>query len=157
MLTEQHVVLEQEAMPGVGIEDELSVGQALRQHKRVHGRDDEVVAPARDQHRLRNFAQARVGRVLALIPAGQGRALHLDPRAGEKRIALAFPCLESFPVGHSGRLTRWTRLKEEPERSVPGCRPRHRVQNRRIEVLGALAFAWTGPRQDEATHPLGVL
>ena len=35
------------AKPRVGIEDELGVGQALLQADRVHGRDDEVVAPAR--------------------------------------------------------------------------------------------------------------
>jgi len=55
-------------MPRVGIEDELGVGQALRQAYRVHGRDDQVMAPSSYQDRVHNFSQPRVGCVLALIP-----------------------------------------------------------------------------------------
>ena len=57
MLAEQRVVLEEEAVSGIGIEDELGVGQALRQAYRVHGRDDEIMAPSRHQHRVQQFAQ----------------------------------------------------------------------------------------------------
>jgi hypothetical protein len=81
VLAEQRVVLEQEPVSGVWIEDELGVGQAPRQDKRVHSRDDQVMAAARDQDRVRNFAQTRVGRVLVAIPAGQGCALRLYPRS----------------------------------------------------------------------------
>ena len=55
MLAEQRVVLEQEPVPRIRIEDELGVGQALRQAYRVHGRDDEVMIPARYQHWVRQF------------------------------------------------------------------------------------------------------
>src|SRR5690348_12123668 len=41
VLAEQRVVLEQEPVSGVWIENELGVGQPLRQDKRVHGRDDQ--------------------------------------------------------------------------------------------------------------------
>ena len=119
MLAEQRVVLEQEPVSGVWIEDELGVGQALRQDKRVHGRDDQVMAPACDQDRVRNCAHMRVGRAC--------------------------------------RPTRFGRFKEELEQSVPGWGQRRRVKNRRIEILGALAFARTRPRQDEATNKLGVV
>jgi hypothetical protein len=47
------MVLEQEPVSGIRIEDELGVGQALRQAYRVHGRDDEVMVPAGDQDRVR--------------------------------------------------------------------------------------------------------
>jgi hypothetical protein len=70
VLAEQRVVLEEEAVPGIGIEDELGVGQVLRQAYGVHGRDDHVMAPARHQHRVPQFTQTRVGGVLALIEAG---------------------------------------------------------------------------------------
>jgi hypothetical protein len=40
------VVLEQEPVSGIRIDDELGVGQPLRQDNCVHGRDDEVMAPA---------------------------------------------------------------------------------------------------------------
>ena len=70
MLPEQRVVLEQEPVPGIRIDGEKSVGQPLRQDKSVHGRDDEVMAPARDEDRLRNFSQMRVCRVLVAIPPG---------------------------------------------------------------------------------------
>ena len=79
MLAEQRVVLEQEPVSGVWIEDELGVGQPLRQDKRVHGRYDEVMAPARDEDRVCNCSQMRVCRVLVTIPPGQGRSLSLTP------------------------------------------------------------------------------
>jgi len=107
-------------MPRVGIEDELGVGQALRQAYRVHGRDDQVMAPSSYQDRVHNFSQPRVGCVLALIPAGQGRALRLDPRSREKRIMLACPRLQPIPEGRSCRLTRFGWFKEEPEQPVSG-------------------------------------
>ena len=81
VLAEQRVVLEEKAVSGIRIEDELGVGQALRQAYRVHRQDDEIMAPARHQHRVRHFAQPGVGGVLTLTPAGQGCALRLDPRS----------------------------------------------------------------------------
>ncbi len=120
MLAEQRVVLEQEPVSGVWIEDELGVGQPLRQDKSVHGRDDQVMAPARDQDRVRNFAQMRVGRVLGAIPAGQGCSLRLYPRAHERRIAFAFSPLEPIPEGRACRPARFGWFKEELEQSVPG-------------------------------------
>jgi hypothetical protein len=68
VLAEQRVVLEQKPVPGIRIEDELGVGQALRQAYRVHRRDDEIIAPARHQHWVRHFAQPGVGRVLTPCP-----------------------------------------------------------------------------------------
>jgi len=47
MRTEQRVVLEQETVSGVWIDDQLSIGQMLRQDNRVHRRDDQVMATAR--------------------------------------------------------------------------------------------------------------
>src|SRR5579864_4744276 len=66
VLAEQRVILEQEPVSGVWIEDELGVRQVLRQDKRVHGRDDHVMAPTRHQDRVRYFSEPRVGCVLAL-------------------------------------------------------------------------------------------
>jgi len=120
VLAEQRVVLEQEPVSGVWIEDELGVGQPLRQDKRVYGRDDYVMAPARDQDRVRNCAHMRVGRVLGAIPPRQGCSLRLYPRAHERRIALAFSRLEPIPEGRACRLARLGRFKEELEQSVPG-------------------------------------
>ena len=78
------------------------------------------MAPARHQDRVQNFSQPRVGCVLALIPAGQGRALRLDPRSREKRIMLACPRLQPIPEGRPCRLTRFGWFKEEPEQPVSG-------------------------------------
>src|SRR5712692_11810024 len=114
------------------------------------------MAPACDQDRVRNFAQMRVGRVLGAIPPGQGCSLRLYPRAHERRIAFAFSPLEPIPEGRASRPARFGRFKEELEQSVPGWGQRRSVKNRRIEILGALAFSRTRPRQDEATNKLGV-
>ena len=157
MLSEQRVVLEQEAVSGIRIENELGVGQALRQDKRVHGRDDQIMAAAGDQHRVRYFSEPRVGRVLVAIPAGQGRSLSLHPRTREKRIALACSPLEPIPEGRPCRPARFARFKEELEQPIPGRGPRCRVKDRLVQVLAALAFARASPPQDEATHQLGVV
>ncbi len=149
MLAEQRMVLEKEPVSGVWIDDELGVGQALRQDKRVHGRDNEVMAPAGDQDRLRNFAQMPVCRVLVAIPPGQGRALSLYPWARQIRIAFACTPLEPLQEGRPCRLARFGRFKEELEHSVRGWGQRRRVKNRRIEILGALAFARTTSRLGE--------
>ena len=121
MLAEQRVVLEEEAVSGIWIEDELGVGQALRQAYRVHGRDDQVMAPARHQDRVQNFSEPRVGGVLALIPAGQGRALRLDPRSREKRIMLACPRLQpdSFRLvqRRAGAARFWRKAPTPPQGS----------------------------------------
>src|SRR3989441_993564 len=58
--------------------------------------------------------------------------------------------------GHACRPARFARFKEELEQSVPGWGQRRSVENRRIEILGALAFSRTRSRQDEATNQLGV-
>src|SRR6266568_9360795 len=156
MLPEQRVVLEQETVSGIWIDGEQGVRQSLRQNKSVHGRYDEVMAPARDEDRVRNFVQMRVCCVLVAIPAGQGRSLRLYPRARQRRIAFACSSLEPIQEGRTCRLARFGRFKEELELSVPGWGQRRRVKNRRIEILGALAFSRTSPRQDEATHKLGA-
>ncbi len=156
MLPEQRVVLEQEPVSGVWIDDELGVGQPLCQDKSVHGRYDEVIAPARDEDRLRNFSQMRVCRVLVAIPPGQGRSLSLYPIASERRIAFAFSRLEPIPEGRTCRLARFGLFKEELEQSVPGRWQRRSVKNSLIEILGALAFSRTSPRQDEATNKTGA-
>src|SRR2546427_6523803 len=132
MLAEERVILKQKPVSGIRIDDELGVGQALCQAYRVHRRDDEVMAAARDQDRVRNFSQPRVGRVLVAIPAGQGRALSVYPRTREKRIALACSRLEPIPEGRACRLARFARFarfKEELEQSVPGGGQRRRVKD----------------------------
>jgi len=80
-----------------------------------------------------------------------------DPWARQKRIAFACSRLEPLQEGRPCRLARFSRFKEELEHSVRGWGQRRRVKNRRIEILGALAFARTRPRQDEATHQLGAV
>ena len=45
------MVLEQEPVSGIRIDDELGVRQPLRQDNCVHGRDDEVMAPAGGDNR----------------------------------------------------------------------------------------------------------
>lgn len=118
MLPEQRVVLEQEAVSGIWIDGEQGVGQPLRQNNSVHGRYDEVIAPARDEDRLRNFSQMRVCRVLVAIPPGQGRSLSLYPVASERRIAFAFSRLEPIPEGRTCRLAGFGMFKEESYNSV---------------------------------------
>lgn len=99
MLTEQRVVLEQEAVSGIWIDDEQSVRQSLRQDKSVHGRYDEVIAATRNQDGLHNVSQMRVRSVFVAIPPGQGRSLSLHTFTREKRVAFAFSRLDPVPVG----------------------------------------------------------
>ncbi len=78
MLTEQRVVLKQEAMSGVWIDGEQGVRQSLRQDKSVHGRYDEVIAATRNEDGLHHFSQMRVRSVFVAIPPGQGRSFLSD-------------------------------------------------------------------------------
>src|SRR5262245_2423047 len=118
MLPEQYVVLKQETVARVWIDDQLGVRQMLRQNDRIHSRDDQVIAPAGDQGRVRDFLQMGVCRVLVTIPPGQGRALRFYAGARERRIAFAYARLELLPVSHAGRLTRFGRFKKELEKPV---------------------------------------
>ena len=99
MLTEQRVVLKQEAVSGIWIDGEQGVRQSLRQDNRVHGWDDEVIAATRNEDGMLNFSQMRVRSVFVPIPPGQGRSLSLHPITCQKRIAFAFSRLEPVPEG----------------------------------------------------------
>ncbi len=101
MLTEQRVVLKQEAVSGIWIDGEQGVGQSLRQDKSVHGRDDEVIAATRHEDGMHNFSQMRVRSVFVPIPPGQGRSLSLHTFTSEKRLAFTFSRLESVPEGRT--------------------------------------------------------
>jgi hypothetical protein len=70
MLTEQRVVLKQEAVSGIWINGEQGVRQSLRQDNGVHGRYDEVIAATRNEDGMLNFSQMRVRSVFASIPPG---------------------------------------------------------------------------------------
>src|SRR5262245_23045869 len=107
MRTEQRVVLEQETVSGVWIDDQLSIGQMLRQDNRVHGRYDQVIATARHEDGMPNVSQMRIGRLLVAIPPDQSRSLRVYPLANQKRIALACSRLETLPEGCTCCLARF--------------------------------------------------
>src|SRR6266545_477437 len=104
-----------------------------------------------------NVSQMRVCRLLVAIPPDQSRSLRLYPLASQKRIALAFSRLETLPEGRTCCLARFALLKEELENSVPGWWQRRCVKNSRIEILSALAFSRTSPRQYQATNKIRAL
>ena len=157
MPTEQRVVLEQETVSGVWIDDQLGVGQMLRQDNRIYGRDDQVIATARDQDWAPNVSQMRVCRLLVAIPLGQGRSMGVYSFASQIRIALACSRLESIPEGRTCCLARFALRKEELEQSIPGWGQRRCVKNVLIEILGALAFSRTSTRQYQATNTIRAL
>src|SRR6266540_2746520 len=99
----------------------------------------------------------RIGRLLVAIPPDQSRSLRVYPLANQKRIALACSRLESIPEGRTCCLARFALLKEELENSVPGWWQRRCVKNSLIEILGALAFSRTSPRQYQATNKIRAL
>ncbi len=68
MLTEQRVVLIQEAVSGIWIDGEQGVRQSLRQDNSVHGWDDEVIAATRNEDGMLNFSQMRVRSVFVPLP-----------------------------------------------------------------------------------------
>ena len=69
MLAEQGVVLEQEAMPSVWIQDEMGIGQLLRQHVCVDGRNNQIMTSACDEHWVRDVVQAWVRCTVTVVPA----------------------------------------------------------------------------------------
>ncbi len=117
MFHEQLRVLEERAMRGVGVEDQLRVRQVLLQIERVDGVEDDVGFAADDQDR--HFDVLEIGETFAggfapFLESGELRGLNL---LIDGRVAIFYACVPALEEGASGSLTRGRRGEEaiDPE------------------------------------------
>ena len=79
---EQFRVLKESAMPGVGIHDQLRLGDVLRQSEGIDRRDHYVVVAVNDQGGLLNRRQVSIARSLRLTPLHNRSKLRLHSLNG---------------------------------------------------------------------------
>ena len=91
-------------MAGIGIDDQLRIGDVLRKRERIEGRNHDVPISVPDQRRLADGLQFRKSFSSHLSPFGQRRLLGLHRVWGAGRVDIVLAKMTSFPESPASSL-----------------------------------------------------
>src|ERR1700737_3319660 len=147
-------ILEQRAMAGVRIHNQLGIRNVLRKRERVDCGHHDVVIAVHHQRRLFDCLQIGIAFAPWLPPFHQSRLLRLHCLNRRRRISI-LALMTPLPECSSGGLTCFRRREEEKQKILAD---RHGIAGnfRNTRILPRFAVTRSGPGEHEAPDEMGM-